>query len=210
MFSLRAFVAVSCFAVANLAVSAVDYTVSEAGVYTSQVSGATTMNFNSGGCDAGVSCSGDGLFVSGNLSGRYASPHGITDTYLSVPNPVSSGTYTIGLNDVYNYYGLYWGSLDTYNSIAFYLDGGLVSSFSGADLGPLLADGNQGSWTSNRYVNFMFTGGDLFDTVMLTSTNYAFESDNHAYARVPEPPVFVLLGLGLLGLVFTRRHLVNH
>lgn len=207
MTALRIFAGFAAFALSFTAFSAVDYSISGAGVYTTDVAGATTMDFNTGACSAGVSCSGAGQFVSGNLSGRYASPFGISDTYLSVPNPSSSGTYTIGLNGDYNYYGLYWGSVDTYNSIAFYLGNVQVGSFSGSQLGPLLANGNQGSWSSNRYVNFLFTGGDLFDTVKLTSTNFAFESDNHAFARVPEPPVFVLLAVGLVGLVFTRRHL---
>ncbi|AUM12227.1 Npun_F0296 family exosortase-dependent surface protein [Ketobacter alkanivorans] len=209
MSSLRSVIGFAFLVVSFSASSAIDYSVSGAGVYTSAVAGATTMDFNSGACNAGVSCSGAGQIVIGSASGLYAQPFGTSSAYLSVPNPTSSGTYTIGLNGDYNYYGLYWGSIDSYNSIAFYLGGSLVGGFSGSDLGPLLADGNQGSWSSNRYINFMFTGGDLFDTVALTSTNFAFESDNHAYARVPEPPVFVLLAVGLVGLVFTRRHLMH-
>jgi len=209
MSSLRSIIGFALFVISFSAVSAIDYSVSGVGVYTSEVAGATTMDFNSGACNTGVSCSGAGQIVTGSASGLYAQPYGTSSAYLSVPNPIRSGTYTIGLNGDYNYYGLYWGSVDSYNSIAFYLDGGYVGGFTGSDLGPLLADGNQGSWASNRYINFMFTGGDLFDTVALTSTNYAFESDNHAYARVPEPPVFVLLAVGLVGLVFTRRHLMH-
>lgn len=33
--------------------------------------------------------------------------------------------------------------------------------------------------------------------------------DNHVYTSVPEPPVIVLLIIGMLGLVFTRRHIMH-
>ena len=104
----------------------------------------------------------------------------------------------------YNYFGLYWGSLDTYNSIAFYNGGSLIGGYDGADIFPLLANGGQTSWASNRYVNFFFNSGDVFDRIVLTSTNYAFESDNHAFGNirksVPEPGTLAMFGLGLVGL----------
>lgn len=189
------------------------YSVSANNVYTTDVAGANTIDFNDGTCGASVSCVGDYLITSGNLSGKYASPYGISDKYISVPEARAGSIpdkVTLTLGGDYDYYGLYWGSVDTYNSILFYLDGILVDSFSGADLNPLLANGGQTSWASNRYVNFYFTGGDLFDTVVLASTNYAFESDNHAYARVPEPGTIALLALGLLGLVVSRHQVKQH
>ena len=83
-----------------------------------------------------------------------------------------------------------------------------VDTFSGGELPPLVADGNQTAWTSNRYVNFSFTDGDRFDRVVLNSTGNAFESDNHAFAKtvsVPEPGTLALLAVGLLGIGFRRR-----
>jgi len=187
------------------------YSLEDAGILSSQVTGATTIDFNDGTCGAYVGCSNAGL-VTGSVAGQYASPHMITDGYMSVAN----GSGTLLLGDTYDYFGLYWGSVDTYNYLSFYLGDVLVDMFSGSDLAGLSANGKQTWWGSNRYVNFYFNDGDLFDRVVVRSDGYAFESDNHAYAStslqrtaltvtVPEPGTLFLLGAGLLGIVVIQR-----
>jgi hypothetical protein len=192
---------------ASAAQAGIIQTVEAPGVYTSQLPGATTVNWNDGTCGAYTTCTGNGRILSGSASGLYASPYGISDQYLTIPFYSSSGSVSLTTPGSYNYFGLYWGSLDTYNSISFYSGGVLVGTYGGAEIFPLLANGGQGDWGSNRYVNFLFTGGDVFDQIILTSTNYAFESDNHAFGnvKVPEPGSLAMFAFALLGVGIAAR-----
>ena len=90
------FVVASILAVAASAAQAVPVvTLSGAGVTTTGVAGATTIDFNSG---CGYSnCGGQYQIVSGSVSGQYAQPAGTNSPYLTVPNPSSSGSATFSL-----------------------------------------------------------------------------------------------------------------
>jgi hypothetical protein len=179
---------------------------------TSTQSGVNTVDFNDGTIGSYTDSLDSNLqdytiYNTPSGTGQSASPFGINDSFLSVPNPVANGTAEFGLGADYDYFGLFWGSVDTYNTLSFWNDGAEIASFSGSDISPLIANGDQGSWNSNRYVNFFFTDGDMYDTIRLNSTSYAFETDNHAYGvvAVPEPSIIALFGLGLLGLGLARR-----
>ena len=194
-----------CFAASINAMPVV--TASAAGEVNSSVVGATTVDFNGGDCSGYMSCTGDFALVSGSVSGKYAQPFGTSSTFITVPNP-SDTTHTavmsLGLDS--DYFGLFWGSIDSYNVISFFSGDTQVASFSGSDLPNLNANGDQTKWSSNRYINFDF-GSSSFNTVKFISSGFAFESDNHAYrnASVPEPMNMALMGLGLCGLLFARR-----
>ena len=96
---------------------------------------------------------------------RAVAGHPDTTNYLSIG---ANGTETITFASEKNAFGLYWGTLDSYNTIKFYDGATLVASYTGTDLRPLFPIGNQGSFVSNGYVEFF--GLQPFNKVVLGST----------------------------------------
>src|SRR6185369_827767 len=61
----------------------------------------------------------------------------------------------------------------------------LVASYTGNQISPLFPTGDQGSFSSNGYVQF--SGLHTFNKVVLSSTSNAFEIDNISAGYVPAP-----------------------
>jgi len=141
----------------------------------------STGSFRSDALHATFSASGPAGVVSGSSSGVTAAPfvgplpgHADQTRYLSIG---AGGTETITFDDPQNAFGLYWGSVDSYNTIAFYNGNTPVAFYTGADINPLFPTGNQGSFASNGYVEF--SGLGAFNRVVLgTGNSNAFEIDN--------------------------------
>ena len=145
-------------------------------------------NFFSDALDATFTASGNAGVTAGTSSSTAAPfigplPGHVDDSqYLSVGG---GATETISFADKQNAFGLYWGSVDSFNKIDFYDGNTLIASYSGADVSPLLASGGQGSFESNGYVQFK----DLapFDKVVLSSGNTnAFEIDNISAGNISD------------------------
>lgn len=170
---------------------------------------ATTENFDGALVWA---WSGSGQVVSGSVDNKYSAPGGVdginkdTTKYFSVPDPegVSTGTARFYLNSLNNYLGLWWGSIDSYNTITFYNGNAVVATYTGSDaiLNTNLY-GDQIAYAANHYVNFL--GLPYFDSFAISSSNFAFEFDNVSVGNVPEPATMLLLGLGLIGLAGVGR-----
>ncbi len=173
-----------------------------------------------------VSFSPDGAAVSGAASGVFAAPFlsggnglGFGTGATRQPDGADATTYlTSGSTAAFNaakvtltlpraeqYFGLLWGSVDSYNTLSFYDGATLVGTITGSDV-EASPNGDQGVG-GTLYVNVNAAGGTRFDRVVATSTSYAFEFDNVAFNQtaVPEPVSMALLGTGVLGLGLARR-----
>lgn len=206
----QAAAAVALFALTGAAHSAIIVSVDEIPPTTSSVPGAQTFNFtggNSTNCGGYASCDGDFAFLQEGDPNLYAKPAGLgaDDWFLTAPSSASSGTATFSLGYSANYFGMLWGSVDAYNTISFWsggAEGSHVGTVTGGDDGIAPADGDQ---NRSVFVNFDFTQGLSFDTIVFNSTQRAFETANHAVRAVPEPGTLALLGAGLLGAGMMRR-----
>lgn len=136
--------------------------------------------------------------------GVSARPPGSTGNLWSIgTSPVAQNgpgvvTFTSGVQ----YFGFLWGSPDAYNHVSFFNGNELLGKFDGS---AILIPPN-GDQTFSAYFNAFAGPGQSISKIVFTSTNNAFETDNHAFiSAVPEPSTVALLGAALGAFVIGRR-----
>ncbi len=175
----------------------------------------------------------DAAVVNGALTNVYAPPYLSAGeaALLGQPTGADQGNYlTTGSNGTYKgaaiemsfaapqySFGMIWGSIDKFNTVALYsggVSGTLVGTVTGGQI-DATASGNQGP--TGTYGVSIWSPLQSFDTVVFTSSNFAFEFTGLTYTNgshnpppgLPEPGSLTLFGagLGLLGLArfATRR-----
>jgi hypothetical protein len=133
-----------------------------------------------------------------------ARPYPGDSDYLDYLSVKAGGNATFVFTDTRSSFGLQWGSVDTYNTIEFFLGAASQGAFTGTHIDLLaptliLNSGNQGV-NGSAYVTF----SGQFDKVVLTSSQNSFEVDN---ISVPDGgSTLALLGgaLVLVGAVSRR------
>jgi len=161
------------------------------------------FTFTAGGGDGFAIVNGEGPGY--NKEPGYGTSANDTTNYISTPIPggttnqgLSSYTINLGMNAYY--FGFYWSTIDTYNTITFNFADKTSVSYSGLDFINQFG-GTAGSTSS--FVNFFFDSA-VTSVTMSSNDTYALEADNFA-AQTPEPTSMLLLGTGLLGFAGTRK-----
>jgi hypothetical protein len=159
----------------------------------SSVHGAHTVTFNNlSVLPAGFTATGTSPaipLVQGTRDYVYAAPTGDFSTYLTT----GSGTITDTLSAGVNYFGFYWGSIDSYNTFSISESNGTTFSITGTEL----ANEFDLTYGDSYFVNFFAGPNTSFRSATFASASPSFEFDNVATAT-PEPGTVSMLAGGLL------------
>lgn len=196
-------VALPVAAHASVTVSSVDY-----GLNTVPTGTGPLVTFDGADPFAGFTLTGSGYVVqTGNNPQGAAPADGPTNAtddptnYLSVFGGLATLTGEVGYNSV----SLYWGSIDSYNSLQL-LDsaGNVIDTITSADIG---SGGNGDQLASNTNRRVTIDSTVPFYGLGFSSTSAAFETDNIKFSSaVPEPATWMMMlfGFGFVGAAMRK------
>jgi hypothetical protein len=180
------------------------------GATTGVATGPATTFTTSLPADVTLTSTGGAQIVNGAAGGLYADPYGNgAANYLAV---YTGGNATFTLNKPSTYFGLTWGSVDSYNYLtvnevgggSYTIDGSTVTS---SGVPSRTANGDQSA------IGTYFVGiGDAsgIKSVVLTSTGNSFEVGSVAVSAVPLPAALPMFGVALVGIgALARRRQAN-
>jgi hypothetical protein len=148
--------------------------------------------------DTFATFSGGGVVSNGTTLLLSVAPTGDATNYLSVHNGV---TETVNLVTPGNTLGLYWGSIDTYNTLTLFTVGGPVggTQITGTTLdalNPAIVNG-----TTSEYVTI--SGLGTITSFTMNSTLNSFETDNYTISTtVPEASTWAMMLIGFASVGF--------
>jgi hypothetical protein len=159
-------------------------------------SGMTTVDFDNGSAPSSFTFTGQSGVLTGSREFVYLQPANDSTPYGYV-GPNGSITETLGAAGVgVDYFGLYWGSGDQYNSLTFTDTQGNTIVYGGG--GIPIPEFTKWQGNTDSYVEFWDTGNNWV-SVSYASTTAAFEFDNVTSGMLtlaPEPASFALLAIG--------------
>ena len=150
-----------------------------------------TLSFGTGNTIAFGAATGSGAasgVYDGTSSGVAATPFQNTRNYYAA-EPGTGVTFTYGATQ--HYFGIEWGSVDTYNTLTFYNGSTVIYTLTGGQV-TSSANGSQGS-SGTDYVNINFSQLG-FTSVVASSTSAAFE-----FASIASSPTTVPVTSGQTG-----------
>lgn len=160
----------------------------------------------------GFSLSG-GALTTGSANG-YSQPTGDFTQYLMVNAQQTANLTT--KDNTYSGFGLYWGSIDSFNKLeVLNAAGNVIETILGSNVvnpGADAAGSNYNDFKYNRYVTYTLDqlSGERISGLRFFSDKTAFELDNVSFfggkpTSVPEPATLTLFGAGIAGMAAASR-----
>jgi hypothetical protein len=140
-----------------------------------------TVRFGSDSSAGVITYSGTSGIYMGNVAGITAAPWtptGVESRNYFATQPRGDITISYGQNQ--QYFGIMWGSVDSYNTLSFYNNDRLVEQVSGRDV-TSNPNGNQAA-KGTYFANFNFNGDTAFNRVVFASSTPAFEFNMIAFS----------------------------